>query len=354
MEKIYKYRPLSSFLFKELLYQELYFASYTELNDPLDLSLLLEFTITDKKDVSYLIWFLFKTSLDIDNESKKLDQRNLINFYNDDVLFHQLKEEIYKTSQNLQGPIYVQKIIDIVEKAVRKTRINVVFNFSSFIKELERLTRKFFKNSYVTCFSETNDNYLMWSHYSSSHSGICLEFSSKNRGDFAYENKGLRKPNAEKYDERASEWDMKSIIYKDQIWKVTYSTEQSYVNFFRFRAVFDNESDCDLIGLSKSWTHEYARELRWLLCTKTKAWEYEKEWRSVRINFDRKLESEERIDYYPIEALTGIYFGVNTPENVKIRIFRIMNQKNSKVNFYDSVLENNGDMYFTNWSYVDE
>ncbi|MDM1045277.1 DUF2971 domain-containing protein [Myroides sp. 1354] len=354
MEKIYKYRPLSSFLFKELLYQELYFASYTELNDPLDLSLLLEFTITDKEDVSYLIWFLFKTSLDIDNESEKLVQINLINFYNDDVLFHQLKEEIYKNVQNLQEPIYVHKIIDIVQKAIKKTRINVVFNLSSFTKELERLTSKFFQNSYVTCFSETNDNYLMWSHYSSSHSGICLEFSSEYRGDFAYESKELRNPNAKKYAERASEWDMKSIIYKDQIWKVAYSNEQSYVNFFKFRAVFENEFNCDLIGLSKSWTHEYARELQRLLCVKTKAWEYEKEWRSVRINFDRKLESEERIDYYPVEALTGIYFGVNTPESVKIRILRIMNRKNSKVNFYNSVLENNGDMYFIDWDYKDE
>jgi hypothetical protein len=31
--KIYKYRPLSDFLFKELFYNEIYFASYPELND---------------------------------------------------------------------------------------------------------------------------------------------------------------------------------------------------------------------------------------------------------------------------------------------------------------------------------
>lgn len=28
----------------------------------------------------------------------------------------------------------------------------------------------------ITCFSETNDNILMWSHYSNKHEGICLGF----------------------------------------------------------------------------------------------------------------------------------------------------------------------------------
>jgi hypothetical protein len=38
MNKLYKYRPLSEFLFKELLYQVLYFASYNERNGSLSLS----------------------------------------------------------------------------------------------------------------------------------------------------------------------------------------------------------------------------------------------------------------------------------------------------------------------------
>ena len=53
--KLYKYRPLSEFLFKELRYSELYFASYVELNDPLDLSVRINFKPVDKKMGSSLL-----------------------------------------------------------------------------------------------------------------------------------------------------------------------------------------------------------------------------------------------------------------------------------------------------------
>ncbi len=43
INKVYKDRPLSELLFKELKYNELYFASYLELNDPLDLSAKINF-----------------------------------------------------------------------------------------------------------------------------------------------------------------------------------------------------------------------------------------------------------------------------------------------------------------------
>ena len=65
MMKLYKYRPLTEFLFKELYYQELYFSTYAELNDPLDLSARIEFTPEKEKQVSYLVWFIIKTTLKI-------------------------------------------------------------------------------------------------------------------------------------------------------------------------------------------------------------------------------------------------------------------------------------------------
>jgi len=63
MKKIYKYRPLSYFLFKELFYQELYFASYNELNDPLDLFLRIDFSTNDIEAIEYLIYFMVKTQI---------------------------------------------------------------------------------------------------------------------------------------------------------------------------------------------------------------------------------------------------------------------------------------------------
>ena len=72
--------------------------------------------------------------------------------------------------------------------------------------------------------------------------------------------------------------------------------------------VFENESDCDLIGLSKSWTHKYAQELEWVFSTKTNSWKYENEWRAIEINFGETKEPEERIRHYPIESLASVWF----------------------------------------------
>lgn len=62
MIKLYKYRPLNELLFKELYYQELYFASYSELNDPLDLSARIDFTPADIQQIENLLWCLFRRS----------------------------------------------------------------------------------------------------------------------------------------------------------------------------------------------------------------------------------------------------------------------------------------------------
>jgi hypothetical protein len=63
MQKLYKYRPLSEFLFKELQYRELYFAPYEELNDPFDLKVSIDFTPQKPAYLSQLIHILFKSTL---------------------------------------------------------------------------------------------------------------------------------------------------------------------------------------------------------------------------------------------------------------------------------------------------
>ena len=61
--RLYRYRPVSEMLFKELLYGELYLASPTELNDPLDLNGQLNFFSETKSEISALVHFLCKRAL---------------------------------------------------------------------------------------------------------------------------------------------------------------------------------------------------------------------------------------------------------------------------------------------------
>ena len=93
------YRPLSEFLFKELFYQELYFASYKELNDPLDLSARIEFTVEKEEQIEYLIWVLFKMTLIISetniSDFDKYNNNQLIDFNKNDTVKNAFKKNVY-------------------------------------------------------------------------------------------------------------------------------------------------------------------------------------------------------------------------------------------------------------------
>ena len=52
--KLYRYRPLTEVLFKELLYSEIHLASPEELNDPLDLNGQLNFFTENEKRLEHL------------------------------------------------------------------------------------------------------------------------------------------------------------------------------------------------------------------------------------------------------------------------------------------------------------
>ena len=358
MRKLYRYRPNSEFLFKELFYQEIYFASYDELNDPLDLSARMEFTPKDVNSIDCLVNLIIKAHFDYNESQKPSDNLvRVVSFLRDKEAWFTLMQEIYRNSMAFleeENKIWTEDIEWIIKSSIKKTKTDLDFDSKKFRDEIERLTKKFLKNSYVACFSETHNDYLMWSHYASKHYGICLEFSSENFGQFPYEFTEQR-PNNKEYHKRGfTNLETKSTIYWSGLMKVNYEDEQPFINFYKFSPVFENEHDCDLIGLSKSWTHEYAHELKWVFSTKTKSWKYENEWRDIQINFDKAKEPEERISKYPIECLSAIYFGIKTPQNVRNRIYKIFLQKHANIKFYEPKLNGTDMIEFEEWEFIEE
>jgi hypothetical protein len=255
----------------------------------------------------------------------------------------------FKTDHNFISAEDLEKIVFSI-LGVLKIKID----FPAFKKELERLSRKFLENSYATCFSETNNDFLMWAHYSSKHAGICLEFTLEQSGLFPFRRTGNRKPDQEKYLKRASKWSIDEFINWDALIRVNYQEEQPYINFFDFWPVFKNEHDCDLMGLSKTWTHPYTHKLEKVFSFKTKSWEYEKEWRNIEIHFGDIQEPEERIRHFPIECLTSIYFGIRTPEEAKKRIYKIFKSLKRELQYFDCKLTSGRDLAFEKWKYYDE
>jgi hypothetical protein len=350
LNTLFKYRPLSEFLYKELFYQELYFASYYELNDPLDLSARIEFSCEKSEQVKYLLFFLFKTTLSFNDalsENDKINNQKLLAFNNNKSRVSEFKQAIFENLNKLKknkDRIWQDDIENIIVSSCEKLNLDFKFDLASFRSEIKRITSKFLENSYATCFSESNNDFLMWSHYASKHSGICLEFSLENSGLFPYISQTSRTLDYEKYKQRISEWELKTHIYWDRIRKVIYENEQPFINFFEFSPVFENEYDCDLIGLSKSWTHHFAHQLEWVFSTKTKPWKYEKEWRAIHINFGNPENPEERIRHYPLESLKAIYFGMRTPDNAKNRIYHIFNRQHKELKYFECKPTNGKDL----------
>ena len=352
--KVYKYRPLSDFLFKELLYNEIYFASYDELNDPLDLSARIEFTLEKEDQAKYLLNFILRQSIDFftEDDTEVENSQEVLKLLKEPSVIRKLEAQLFQELRNLkarQERIWIDDLTPIIDKLFRRDQFGFTISTLRFERELERLSKKFLGNSYASCFSARNDNFLMWSHYASKHSGVCLEFELTNDNKFRYEIMWQRNLDAKDF----QEFEIKGNTYADRIHKVSYLQEQPFINFFDFSYAFGNEYHVDLIRLSKTWAHKYAFMLEVAFSTKTIDWKYEQEFRLIQINFDNKKEPENRIRHFPIEALTAIYFGHRTPEQTKNRVFRLLHDKSEKIEFYESRLTGGDKLNFEEW-YLEE
>lgn len=126
-----------------------------------------------------------------------------------------------------------------------------------FTKLAERLIHEkvddFLKNKGVTCFSERNDDLLMWSHYGGRYKGFCLEFST----DYAPFDK------------------IKKVEYTPVIPKIDLMPVLLHDEFDQFINLF---------------------------CTKSQSWSYEQEWRCLHMKAGTLFG-------YEAAALRGVYFG---------------------------------------------
>jgi hypothetical protein len=139
---------------------------------------------------------------------------------------------------------------EIKTSPVRDLRETLLRGWRSAVEEA---TRNFLATHGVACFSERNDDLLMWSHYGGRYKGLCLEFSTTSEA--------FAKVLPVRYEETLPTLDPPSVppgVNSDQ-----YAT---------------------------------------LLCTKSKAWSYEREWRVVHNQADTEYR-------YSAESLTGVYFG---------------------------------------------
>ncbi|WOH37679.1 DUF2971 domain-containing protein [Thalassotalea fonticola] len=142
----------------------------------------------------------------------------------------------------------------------------------------EQIIDKFIQSRGVSCFSEVNDELLMWAHYADKYTGFCLEFTTDNE-----------------LFEKA-----KKIEYVEQIPKLN------------IKSIYADGNRNEMLNL---------------FCTKSKSWNYEREWRVIH--------GEAGTAYtYSTESLTGVYFGPSMAFEVIEIICLVLKGQNPHVKFW--------------------
>jgi hypothetical protein len=149
----------------------------------------------------------------------------------------------------------------------------------------------------MICLTEERDDILMWSHYGGDHKGLCLEFD-------------------------------KQLLDKNFICrKVNYFQRYPrYIEFYR-RFVKANET----AGETENAANEATEDLgRFIMCRKSKHWEYEHEWRIIIPRQRIDLQKGDRFVSYPEGMLTGIIFGCNMTESQQAVIETLISKRSVK------------------------
>lgn len=235
-KKLYKYESISVQSLQNLKKQIVYFAPPSGFNDPYDCALRAEIEELDDKGIEKV-------------------------------------REIYLSKK---WPDHVKKQLE--DKSIDELKLTLerVARCAS-----EDVIEKFVQCKGVSCFSEVNDELLMWAHYSEKYSGFCLEFDTNNE-----------------------------LFEKAR--KVTYMKNMPKLNIVKLFA--DGERG-DILNK--------------LFCTKSKSWKYEKEWRCIHSVAGTAFT-------YPAEHLTGVYFGPKVNNTNLEIICLILQGQNDSVRFWKS------------------
>ena len=125
----------------------------------------------------------------------------------------------------------------------------------------------------LTCFSVNSDNILMWSHYANQHKGVVLGFKNT----------------------IATTW-----------YKVAYSD-------YRIIITFDVDQD-DI---------KYKESVQKVLTTKSKIWEYEKEYRYLKQLNSLKYENNMYFDPFKKKDLAEVILGANISNEDKSKVLQV-------------------------------
>ena len=213
---------------------------------------------------------------------------------------------------------------------LRKNVQLVIYDFPKiYLNELERLL---WPKWYTACFMKNYHNSSMWAHYGNQHRGVCLIFESDKTIDSSNSldlhqltDNSVKRISFHKisYRDKPGEVDFfRSIgnLPHAALMKLWYTDEEG--NRSEIANQFQSGVDSD------DWRKRYWDEFLRDITIKSKDWKYEQEYRLILAeNLSRLDEEESRTLTYNFNLLKGIIFGINTPDEDKLRIIDIIQRK---------------------------
>lgn len=301
----YRYRSGSELSVKELIYDELYFASREECNDPYEGKTFATFS-ADKDLWNNLI-----------NEALKA--------YNIKPL-ESLKERIVQYFLS-KAPMPIENVLRIpknefvyigartYEQRLLPSMLEAIQNYVMWYSPEER---------YFASFSKTNDNFLLWSHYANNHKGFCLIYR-------AIDGKLKQNPNWKRKQTATLPLPRLTFVVPDafEIQDVEYvSTPKSSDGFMCFPAsVAGDKHTPEEVEMAQA---ERAKNY----LQKHSVWDYEQEARVVLSSgvqwlAGRKLTlpAHQRSFHIDSTQLVGIILGSQMPDVQRQRIREIITEK---------------------------
>lgn len=159
----------------------------------------------------------------------------------------------------------------------------------------------------ICCFSETNNNIHMWSHYADSHKGICIEYDSSEFNDYFSQLLKCR-------------CYLTPVDYKEKLINldgdIEWTKHSEFTEFKRIASIIKDPKELDVLFekllLQKNegiWSNE--RELRLIIGGLAR-----------QNNKDKELPFGYKIPFRR-DMIKGVIFGVNTPDSLKSEVKKI-------------------------------
>lgn len=197
------------------------------------------------------------------------------------------RPNLIKHESSLSRELYIKnmakRLRPNINKRYRERYFNEIRMILSDVERMNIVYENYIKEIGFYCLSAVCDDILMWGHYSKGHRGICLEFDTT-----------------------------KNVSLFDVAFKVSYNEEYPPL--------------VDIINIGKS------DEYRKALLTKSKHWEYEKEWRIIK---PKDLGGPGKHKFLP-ELLTGVILGASISLEDKDKVLDWVRNYPTKLTLYQA------------------